>query len=92
MDEESLKIIVNQKREIDNLHEYFDAGFKVICDWGRKDHKNINFLSFCVGVMFYVICHQNSRINKLEKKIIKLEKEKLVRETKDPLEEVPIAE
>ena len=75
MNEEMLKIIVNQKRDIDGLHDYVDAGFKVICDWGKKDRKDIRFISFCVGVMFFVVYKQSSKINKLEKRIEKLERE-----------------
>lgn len=90
MNEESLSIIVSQKREIESLHEYVDAGFKVICDWGKKDHKSIKFLSFCFGVMAYTVYRQNVRLKKLEKQIEEMTKEELVEnmEENDPVEKV----
>lgn len=88
MNEESLNIIVSQKREIDNLRDYVDAGFKVICGWGKKDHKSINFLSFCFGVMAFAVCRQNRKIKKLEMQINELNKQESVenKEENDRLE------
>lgn len=91
MNEDTLNIIVCQKRDIEKLNEYVDAGFKVICDWGKKDHKSINILSFTVGVLIFSVIHQNSKIKKLEKKIDKLCKDNQVVEIEkdnDPLEKV----
>ena len=90
MNEESLSIIVSQKRELENLHEYIDAGFKIICDWGKKDQKRIKFLSFCFGVMAYTVYRQGVRLKKLEKQIEEMTKEELVEnmEDTDPVEEV----
>lgn len=94
MNEESLSIIVNQKRDIENLHEYVDAGFKVICDWGRQDHKSIKILSFCFGVMVFALHRQNKRIKKLEMKVNELndlnkQEHDEIMENNVPLEEAP---
>jgi len=92
MNEESLKIIVSQKRENDDLHDYVDAGFRVICDWGKQDHKKINTLTVCVGVMFGImfasVRHQNRKIRKLENKINELTKGEVKETDNDPLEKV----
>lgn len=69
MNEEILKIIVDQKRDIENLNNYVDAGFKLVCDRGKKDRKSINFLSFCAGFMAFKLFQQNLRIKRLEKQM-----------------------
>ncbi len=69
MNEESFKIIANQKRDIEFLNDYVDTGFKIIYDLGKTNHKNITILSICVGFVVFTLYRQNKRIRKLEKQI-----------------------
>ena len=69
MNEESFKIIANQKRDIEFLNDYVDTGFKIMYESGKANHKNIMFLSFCMGFVGFVLYRQNKKIRKLEKQI-----------------------
>lgn len=87
MNEETLSIIVNQKRDIEKLEDYVNSGFKIICDWGKKDHRSIVFLSLCFGVMTVVVHGHNVRIKKLEKQIKELTNKEIDNKVNnDPLE------
>lgn len=92
MNEENLKIIVSQKRDIENLRDYVDAGFKVICDWGKRDHEKIKLLRICVGILFVAVYRQSVKIKKLESKINENVNEETVDNdaSSDKLEEVTV--
>ena len=92
MKEEKFTIIVSPKRDADSLGKYVDSGFKTICDWEKRDHRDIKFLSFCFGVMIFVVWNQGIKLKKLEKQIKELKKEEPVEviTNNDPLEEVPV--
>lgn len=83
MNEESFKIIANQKRDIDYLNNYVGAWFKTICDWEQKKRTDITFLSVCVGFMGFMLYRQNKRIQKLEK-------QNRVEQEEDKLEKVTV--
>ena len=95
MNEENLSIIISQKRDIIKLEEYVDAGFKYICECGKRDHRKITFTGIGVGIMAIVLYEHRLKIKKLEKRVKELEEasgETTLAEDKneDRLEKVPM--
>ena len=91
MNEESFNIIANQKRSIDNLQDYVDAGFKICFERSKKNKRSINFVGFCVGFMTVVLYEQNKRIKKLEQSLENNKVEE-IEKNEDVLEEVAATE
>ena len=69
MNEDKMRIIIAPVEYISTMRECHDMI--------KQDRKDIKFLSFCLGVMAFVLIRQNMRIKKLEK------------QQNDPLVEVP---